>query len=1426
MKEGQHMNLVKRTTALVLAVVIVGVVLIVPARVSDAASQWTLGLAAAGTGSGTVTGGGNFADGTRATIRAIPSTGSSFAGWVGNVASDPGKGLGCTNPVSAVNIIMKANTTCTATFTAAASWTLSLAKAGTGSGTVTGAGSVVDGRMVTIRAISNAGSRFAGWVGNVASDPSKALGCTNSASAINIVVKADTTCTASFSALPSSPPTPPTSTPSSTTTLSLSYLGKTRDAVGQANNSRGDGIVDGAFKVAFASPSGGRTVTNLDLRAGGLIWDTASQTSFWALGVANTPIGALLNSVRDDINVPVQNGSALYLFAGETANGAHFTAARVFTLIATYSDGSTSMGIVTLPSTPSVPPSSPPTISLSYLGKTRDAVGQASSARVDGVMDGVFTVSVNTSGVRTVSKLVLHAANNTGTWDTDGNTSFWSLGAALSSSGALLNASNDAVNFPVSAGNSTFFVFAGDAQGGVYFPPGKSFTLTATFSDGSSAAAAFTLPGTPTTPPVSPPQPPVSPPTPPQPPAPPPTPTTLSSSGFGSLEQEKAYYRSRGWTWAPNREPHGPPNPAATYHVSNGQDVHGDLEADDLWQNLMMWRRTGNQEYYTMAKAFARYYMDPNGYSLDAVSGGNPDSSFGLDHLFGWGLLDWWRLTGDPQALATAKALGEHVVLYDKYKDWCVSCGDFDRSPADKPYQHYRGYANAYSNSPDRMTGRHLRLVTELWSATGDTKWKTLADKIVNALLTSPTWDQRGSWLYYRNESFNGVFYGKMIATLHFAIINDALWRYYELTQNASVRQRLIDMAKFAKQYGMDQNTQYSGAQIALDQPRPGDAFHSATTDSRSCAQVYTSAMIDTLMRGWKLSGDTSFKDRAYYHWERTSKCVTDTQRIPDNQLGRFVNMIGSTGFLSNTAFYYENGDLPYTWMLFSDVPTTGGPVSPPQPPVTPPTPPQPPVPPPPTADTTAPSTPSGLVATAGSSSHINLSWNAASDNVGVAGYQIVRNGAPVGMSTTLVFSDFGLSSSTPYVYTVAAFDKANNLSGQAVASTATTLAGTPGNLNQAVVNVPANTWVKLDTLPSSHVVCGGFRCDGDKAKAQIKKSPVGRSYSGITYGTGADGKGRIYYWGGGHGSHAGNDIEVFDIARNIWEQPYTPEGLESCLPFVNMSDNQLTESQLALKGTCVSIFGGSGTHITTPSGLPFVDHQYQQNAYDFNRHRFLLGLGSGLFEFDESSKALRRLVGYTPPSTDVHTKLLVYDPDLKTVLWFATTQGDRGVFKFDYSKSDWIKIAGVPDGLWWSDIYAAYDSTQHRHLVSHSTEGFWWFDAGAGTWSKISHAPSELFASQALAYDQTNKVFLIAQVGNSVYGPSRFWTFDGFATWKPLALPTQSVSITGEWLWGMLVYDPTHQAFLAVSVKSVGGGGTGGTLDSDVETWAFRYKP
>ena len=92
-------------------------------------------------------------------------------------------------------------------------------------------------------------------------------------------------------------------------------------------------------------------------------------------------------------------------------------------------------------------------------------------------------------------------------------------------------------------------------------------------------------------------------------------------------------------------------------------------------------------------------------------------------------------------------------------------------------------------------------------------------------------------------------------------------------------------------------------------------------------------------------------------------------------------------------------------------------------------------------AETTPPTTPTNLAATIVSGTQIDLNWSASTDNTGVRGYDIYRNGTLVGTvdQNTFTYSDVNLTSATSYAYQVDAFDGSGNHSALATAISATT---------------------------------------------------------------------------------------------------------------------------------------------------------------------------------------------------------------------------------------------------------------------------------------------------------------------------------------------------------------------------------------------------
>ena len=118
--------------------------------------------------------------------------------------------------------------------------------------------------------------------------------------------------------------------------------------------------------------------------------------------------------------------------------------------------------------------------------------------------------------------------------------------------------------------------------------------------------------------------------------------------------------------------------------------------------------------------------------------------------------------------------------------------------------------------------------------------------------------------------------------------------------------------------------------------------------------------------------------------------------------------------------------------------------------------------------DTTAPSTPTNVTATTLFSS-IGITWNSSTDNVGVTGYKIYKNGnllaSPNNSATSYTDSAAsGFTPNTTYAYYIRAVDAAGNISSQSTSASATT----PPALNTATTTSTTGVMPLLDSLAAT----------------------------------------------------------------------------------------------------------------------------------------------------------------------------------------------------------------------------------------------------------------------------------------------------------------------------------------------------------------------
>jgi chitodextrinase len=143
--------------------------------------------------------------------------------------------------------------------------------------------------------------------------------------------------------------------------------------------------------------------------------------------------------------------------------------------------------------------------------------------------------------------------------------------------------------------------------------------------------------------------------------------------------------------------------------------------------------------------------------------------------------------------------------------------------------------------------------------------------------------------------------------------------------------------------------------------------------------------------------------------------------------------------------------------------------------------------------DTQAPSIPGGLNATTITQTSFTLNWNQSTDNVGVTGYEVFRNGTSIGTTANNAFNVTGLTASTTYSMSVRARDAVPNWSAQSAALSVTTSGNSSATRYEA--ENAARTGTTVGTSGTGYSGTGyvtGLDATGDKITFTVNVASAG----------------------------------------------------------------------------------------------------------------------------------------------------------------------------------------------------------------------------------------------------------------------------------------------------------------------------------------------
>jgi len=314
-------------------------------------------------------------------------------------------------------------------------------------------------------------------------------------------------------------------------------------------------------------------------------------------------------------------------------------------------------------------------------------------------------------------------------------------------------------------------------------------------------------------------------------------------------------------------------------------------------------------------------------------------------------------------------------------------------------------------------------------------------------------------------------------------------------------------------------------------------------------------------------------------------------------------------------------------------------------------------------ADNVPPTVPSQPLNGGATVTSIRLTWTASTDDDAIAGYEVLRGGAPIAIVPDISYVDGGLTSGTAYVYTVKAIDRAGNRSAASASRSASTL-------NDVVPpTTPQAPWLTSNTATSISIAWLAVTDNVGVTSYDIFRNSV--LVGNVT---------SLTYTDLGLPANATNTytIKAVDAVGNRSSASAgvvmtTRPDIDIPTPPTNLTVTARTDATVSLTWTAGTDNGGSGivlyrlfrgaTEIGTATGLNFVATGLAAGT----AHSFTVKTqdGAGNLSISSVARVTSTLVDATAPTAPTGLTATGVTPTTVTLSWTASTDA-TGVIAYE----------------------------------------------------------------------------------------------------------------------------------------------------------------